>query len=167
MRRCGVILLCSLVLLAGAHGPCHPFAALASQHAQSAAAVKVCNTVTKTVNGTKKKVKVCKTVTQLQEARQLAAALAAAKDDATWYSALLSIMTAIKLGVSTPPGKALVPGAPMGSHAFYLYDFELHGLAASLSVHSTGTLSELTASLTAGGITAGGKPLDSGRARRG
>jgi hypothetical protein len=134
---------------------------------------KVCKTVTKKVHGKKIKVKVCKAVkatptptpTPLppdQEATKLVDALTAASDAAGRYTALLQIMTAMNLGVSTPGRKALVPKAAMGANDFYLYDFELHGLATILGTHQTGSLDQLTALLTGGGITVGGKPLDNG-----
>jgi hypothetical protein len=146
---------------------------VAASPSAASGAKKVCKTVTKKVHGKKRKVRVCTTVKPKpkptpaptpvppdKKANQLVNALTAASDNTGRYTVLLQIMTAGKIGVSTPSGKALVPKVPMGPNDFYLYDFELHGLAAQLGGHQTLTLDNLTGFLTRGGITASSQALD-------
>jgi hypothetical protein len=65
-------------------------------------------------------------------AKQLAVRVSAAKTPSARYSAVLAVMRALDIGVYSTRGKALVSGLERGPRDFYLYDFEVRGIAAAL-----------------------------------
>ncbi len=62
----------------------------------------------------------------------LAARLYAAPNDEARYHALLKVMGVLRIGVYTAEGGEVQQGAERGPGDFYLYDFELRMMAASL-----------------------------------
>ncbi len=67
----------------------------------------------------------------------LAAWLYAAPNDEARYQALLKVMELLSIGVYTSQGGEVQQGAERGPGDFYLYDFELRMLAASLGRRDT------------------------------
>jgi hypothetical protein len=66
------------------------------------------------------------------EARQLAIEVLGADADEARYDALLKVMEMLRIGVYTSEGGEVQQGAERGPGDFYLYDFELRMMAASL-----------------------------------
>jgi hypothetical protein len=66
------------------------------------------------------------------EARQLAIDVLGPDADEARYDALLTVMEVLRIGVYTSEGGEVQQGAERGPGDFYLYDFELRMMAASL-----------------------------------
>jgi hypothetical protein len=92
-------------------------------------------------------------------ARTLAARIADAQSDPARQAALLQVMRALNIGVYTADGVAVLRGAERGPHDFYLYDFELGMMAASLSRQDAWSIADVTATLNEMGFRSDDKPL--------
>jgi hypothetical protein len=92
-------------------------------------------------------------------ARTLAARIADAQSDPARQTALLQVMRALNIGVYTADGVAVLRGAERGPHDFYLYDFELGMMAASLGRHDAWSIADVTAALNEMGFRSDDKPL--------
>ncbi len=92
-------------------------------------------------------------------AHTLAARVADAANDQARQAALLEVMRALNIGVYTPDGVSVLRGAERGPHDFYLYDFELAMMAASLDRRDAWTVADITAALNEMGIRPEDKPL--------
>jgi hypothetical protein len=99
------------------------------------------------------------TLDKATQAKALADNLAGATSDPARYEALLAVMQALAIGVYTPDGVAVLRGAERGPHDFYLYDFELGMMAASLGRQDAWSIADLTAALNEMGIRLDDKPL--------
>jgi len=90
---------------------------------------------------------------------QLARAVAQAPTDAARLDALADVMQTLRIGIYTADGMELGRGAERAPGDFYLYDFELDVLAASLAQGETWSLAEITQLLEQMGIFAEGVDL--------
>ena len=93
-------------------------------------------------------------------AKSLAKTVSKAKTAEDRYDALLSVMSVLCVGVYTGDGKAVQAGCERGPDDFYLYDFQLDGMANSLGRSEMWTLTDVANPLNSIILEAGGKELD-------
>lgn len=91
--------------------------------------------------------------------RALAQAVTHARSTPARREAVTAVMRALRVGVYTGKGRAIVRGADRGSGDVYAYDFEVKALAAGLARHDATSLNDLAARLATAGIGVNGAPL--------
>jgi hypothetical protein len=117
---------------------------------------KKCRVVVKTVHGKKKHVRVCtkpkpkpKPVAPTKLATQLAAGIDSAHTNAARYTAILRVMSAIKLSVyNGKTGKALAKGLDTNKYDAYLFGGEVRGMAAAFGGAKSFSTADLASFLT-------------------
>ena len=91
--------------------------------------------------------------------KRIAELLEIAQTDQERYDAILEAAKTLHIGVYTAAGDAIHSGGERGLNDFYVYEFELQAIAASLSVKKWWTIPEMAEELTAMGIKNEHKPV--------
>jgi hypothetical protein len=100
-----------------------------------------------------------KPVNYAAQAKKLAAQVSSAGSDAARYRALLSVMKALQLGVSTAKGKVVARGSGKAGRQLSQYDFELQGIAKRLGADMDLAFPQYVSAIKTE-ITDNGAPLD-------
>jgi hypothetical protein len=103
---------------------------------------------------------------QAARAHQLATRVVRARTGAARYRALLDVMRAVRLGVYTKQGRAIVRGGERGRRDVYLYDFEVRAIATALARERTWSTSDLAGGFARVGLRRRGGPLTGDAVRR-
>jgi len=122
----------------------------------TAAPKKSCKVVVKKIHGQKKHIRVCtkpkpkpKPVAPAVLAKQLSRGVDSAHTDAARYTAILHVMSAIKLGVyDGKTGKALAKGLDTNKYDAYLFGGEVHAMAVALGAAKPFSTADLATLLT-------------------
>lgn len=101
-----------------------------------------------------------KAVNEAAVAKKLAAKVYGAHSAKARYTALLSVMKTLGIGVYTAKLKRIVRGAERGPKDFYLYDFEVTALAYALRRKEMRQTADLASTLSGMGVHPADKPLD-------
>lgn len=92
-------------------------------------------------------------------ARSLAEGVFQAQSEEDRYQALLSVMRAFNVGVYTQEGEPVLRGAERGEADFYLYEFQLRGMARSLGLGDLWSLEDVAIALDSAGLRHADAPV--------